>query len=84
MAELVVERVRKREDDADADGVRGGWKRWDFAPEMRGAEPWSRAEKLNAPGMVACGVEFVIVVLRKSRSWMEISRCGGMNGFVKL
>ena len=53
MAELVVERVRKREDDADADGVRGGWKRWDFAPEMRGAEPWSRAEKLNAPGMVA-------------------------------
>ena len=39
---LAVLRVRIREEEADALGVRGGWKIWDFAPDTRGAEPLSR------------------------------------------
>jgi hypothetical protein len=59
---LAVLLVRIREEEADALGVRGGWKIWDFAPETRGAEPLSRwgCEKLNAPGIAPLG-EFVIL-----------------------
>ena len=32
----------------------------DFAPESRGTAPWSRCEKLNAPGIV--GWEFDCVI----------------------
>lgn len=32
----------------------------DFAPESRGTAPASRAEKLNAPGMEALGLDVVI------------------------
>lgn len=55
-------RVRIREEDADALGVRGGWKMWDFAPESRGGAVSRLAVwKLNAPG-IAEG-EFAILVL---------------------
>lgn len=59
---LVVLRVSIRDDDADALGVRGGWKMCDFAPDRRGGAV-SRLVgwKLNAPG-IAEG-EFAILVL---------------------
>jgi hypothetical protein len=58
---LAVLRVRIRLLDAEALGVRGGWKMCDFAPESRGGATVaaSRGWKLNAPG-IALG-EFVIV-----------------------
>jgi len=38
------------------EGVCGGWKICDFAPERRGKLPWScRCSKLNAPGIEGRG-----------------------------
>lgn len=54
--------MRIKEEDADALGVRGGWKTWDFAPDSRGGAVSRLAVwKLNAPG-IAEG-EFAIFVL---------------------
>jgi hypothetical protein len=57
---LCVLRVNIKLLEAEALGVRGGWKMCDFAPDNLGAaSSRSRGWKLNAPG-IAFG-EFVIV-----------------------
>jgi hypothetical protein len=67
--------------EADALGVRGGWKIWDFAPERRGAAG-SRGWKLNAPG-IAFG-EFVIVLKTVRGSFGDVRDGGGHSGDVVI
>jgi hypothetical protein len=56
-----VDVVSIKEEDAESDLVRGGWKICDFAPDRRGVAPASRwVEMLNAPGMGEV-FEYVIV-----------------------
>lgn len=53
--------VSIREEEAESDLVRGGWKICDFAPDRRGVAPASRwVEMLNAPGIEEV-LEYVIV-----------------------
>ena len=68
----IEERARCREEDADVlEGVRGGWKMWDFAPERthgRGGRSVDGkggcGSKANAPGMEGPAVgELVIAEL---------------------
>jgi hypothetical protein len=48
----VVDGVRTIDDDAESARTLGGLKMWDFAPDIRGAEPRSRCwTTLNAPGI---------------------------------
>jgi len=57
-----AEVVSIRDEEAESDLVRGGWKICDFAPDRRGVAPASRwAEMLNAPGM---GEVFEYVIVR--------------------